>query len=259
MAMLTETEWLKINTIIGDLHQMSDERSVRKYFLQAVKELLFYDFGIFDLSKLKGTTFISLYDPVVQSCFDADFEKRFIVLHDEQFCHMSYTRWIHHEKKPIVYNETDIINEEVRKKSQYYTDYLKPGGLVYSCGYNLVHNEINLGAVSFYRKKENGDFSGRDLYILERLQPHTITKISQYVDPLSECNPRTKFSLQYELTNREVEIVELVYKGLKNQDIGNALHISVNTVKKHLNNVFCKMDVKSRSQLIHLVTQNDFL
>ena len=58
-------------------------------------------------------------------------------------------------KKPIVYKETEVLNKIIRKKNQYYADYLEPGGRVYCCGCNIVLNEINLGAVTFYRKKEH--------------------------------------------------------------------------------------------------------
>lgn len=258
MTKLTEPEWLAINTLVEKLHQYQENQGARTYFLLAVKPLITYDFGVIDLSKLKNGKFVCLHDPIINSIFDKRFEEEFIALHDQTFCRMSYTRWIHHEKKPLVYNETDILNQQIREKSQYYNEYLKPGGLVFSCGCNLVHNELNLGAVTFYRKREQQDFTSRDLYILELLQPHLITKISQCVELEQDSDPRHAFSSKHDLTNREMEIIELVYKGLGNQDIGNRLHISVHTVKKHLNNIFCKLGIKSRSQLNHLLNKNEF-
>lgn len=49
-----------------------------------------------------------------------------------------------------------------------------------------------------------------------------------------------------QLTERELEIVCLVSEGLTNQEIGERLYISVNTVKTQLKTIFTKLDVSSR-------------
>ena len=50
-----------------------------------------------------------------------------------------------------------------------------------------------------------------------------------------------------ELTAREVEVLALVAGGRTNRDIATALGISEHTVARHLNNIFAKLDVTSRS------------
>jgi DNA-binding CsgD family transcriptional regulator len=57
----------------------------------------------------------------------------------------------------------------------------------------------------------------------------------------------------YGLSDREIDVVELVASGESNMAIGEKLFISVPTVKKHLHNVFEKMGIKTRYQLIHLL------
>jgi DNA-binding NarL/FixJ family response regulator len=52
------------------------------------------------------------------------------------------------------------------------------------------------------------------------------------------------------LSNREAEIADLVSRGLSNKEIGNQLFITEKTVKFHLVNIYAKMHVKSRAQLI---------
>lgn len=56
--------------------------------------------------------------------------------------------------------------------------------------------------------------------------------------------------IQKGLSNRESEVAELVAKGLPNKEIGNQLFITEKTVKYHLTNIYLKLDVKSRAQLI---------
>lgn len=58
---------------------------------------------------------------------------------------------------------------------------------------------------------------------------------------------------KHRLTRREREIMELVYEGLSNPDIAQQLGISRNTVKQHIHNIFEKMDVSTRIELVHLI------
>lgn len=51
------------------------------------------------------------------------------------------------------------------------------------------------------------------------------------------------------LTHREMEVVDGVGRGLRNREIALALGISEKTVKTHLNNVFVKLGVRSRTAL----------
>lgn len=51
-----------------------------------------------------------------------------------------------------------------------------------------------------------------------------------------------------ELTQREQQILALVSVGVANEEIGDKLHISVNTVKTHMYNIFKKIQVTNRLQ-----------
>jgi LuxR family transcriptional regulator, positive regulator of biofilm formation len=52
------------------------------------------------------------------------------------------------------------------------------------------------------------------------------------------------------LSNREAEVAELVTQGLSNKEVANRLFVTEKTVKFHLTNIYKKMNVKSRAQLI---------
>ena len=54
----------------------------------------------------------------------------------------------------------------------------------------------------------------------------------------------------WQLSERETEVLELLQRGLSNKDIGGQLFISPNTVKTHLRSIFDKAGVQSRFELI---------
>jgi len=52
------------------------------------------------------------------------------------------------------------------------------------------------------------------------------------------------------LTEREIEVLKLAADGMSNKEIAQNLSVTVRTVKAHLSNMFCKMDVASRTEAI---------
>jgi DNA-binding NarL/FixJ family response regulator len=49
------------------------------------------------------------------------------------------------------------------------------------------------------------------------------------------------------LTEREVEVLQLVAAGLTNNEIASSLYLSAKTVSRHLSNIFTKIGVTSRA------------
>jgi DNA-binding NarL/FixJ family response regulator len=59
-----------------------------------------------------------------------------------------------------------------------------------------------------------------------------------------------------QLTEREKEVLLCLVQGMNNKEIAKALFISDKTVKIHVSNIFKKLDVKSRSQVVIYAVQN---
>ena len=73
-------------------------------------------------------------------------------------------------------------------------------------------------------------------------QPHQ--RIGETIEPLSE---------------RELEVMRLVADGASNREIAEQLFVSIGTVKKHLSNIFAKLDINSRTQLIIKAREHNLL
>ena len=68
--------------------------------------------------------------------------------------------------------------------------------------------------------------------------------------PAPTPEPDIRKKEQLGLSNRELEVLRAVCKGMSNREIGEALFISESTVKTHVSNLLAKLDVKRRTQLM---------
>lgn len=59
--------------------------------------------------------------------------------------------------------------------------------------------------------------------------------------------PRCDDSLS-ELTKREIEVLELLSRGLTNKEIGERLHLAEKTIKHHITSILQKLHVRSRTE-----------
>jgi LuxR family maltose regulon positive regulatory protein len=89
---------------------------------------------------------------------------------------------------------------------------------------------------------------------LESLMHYTTKVLMAFPKPDLTTTIATIKNIQSELleplSQRELEVLRLVAEGKSNQQIAGILFISTGTVKKHLNNIFGKLGVQSRTQCV---------
>lgn len=79
---------------------------------------------------------------------------------------------------------------------------------------------------------------------LEKQREHIIAEYEQSINK----EQRTDFRAL--LSQRELEVLDLIHSGLTNKEIAAKLFISLATVKTHINNIFKILDVKNRRDAI---------
>lgn len=68
-------------------------------------------------------------------------------------------------------------------------------------------------------------------------------------NPLSLASSTT--AEDYELTKREIDVLEQLCVGLDYRSIGENLHISTGTVRKHIENIYSKLQVNNKVEAIN--------
>jgi len=107
---------------------------------------------------------------------------------------------------------------------------------------------LQAGAISYILKdvkmNELADALRRASQGEATLHPRVASRVIQELHGANreELNPYT------ELTDREMEVLKLIAKGLSNSKIAEELVISVNTVKGHVSNILSKLHLADRTQ-----------
>lgn len=256
--MLSQNQWEKVNDIITSIHSTKNTNAMRTAFLQKLMGLIDFDFSDFNIGMMRNTTSPCLVDPVIVSKFDKKFEEEFTYQYESTYATMDYVKWLFLSSESLVYRESDLVNEEVRKKSPFYLNYLKVFDLVNIAGIVIASGGHFVGAVTLYKREKNGDFSDTDIYVLKQLLPHLQSKFDSEEEIMRKNEKSISYLLknQYLLTNREIEMIGYIYNGCSNNDIAKSLNIAPNTVKKHIYNLFDKLGTKNRVQLVKFILKN---
>ncbi len=81
--------------------------------------------------------------------------------------------------------------------------------------------------------------------------PAIATRLMNYFKELSLKPAATSGKAPFpELTQRELEVLQLIAQGLNNQEIAQKLVLSAKTVRNHITNIFSKLQVANRAQAI---------
>lgn len=125
-----------------------------------------------------------------------------------------------------------------------------------------IFNAIKAGADGYLLKETNPD----DLYkgIQETLNggaamnPSIALKTLKLLrNPIDIQNPRDQEEIS--LSKREVEVLEQLSKGLSYTAIANNLYLSPSTVRKHIENIYKKLQVHSKMEAVQKAKNHNII
>jgi DNA-binding NarL/FixJ family response regulator len=118
----------------------------------------------------------------------------------------------------------------------------------------MVRDILGLGANAYIHKSATVEelFSAVRTATLDTSEGHTVVVMPQRALELSEDG---KVSVP---SRREMEILLLAARGMNNRQIASRLKISESTVKRHLANLYPKMEVSSRGEAVRIALENEW-
>ena len=124
--------------------------------------------------------------------------------------------------------------------------------------FSIVCNHEFTGVLTLFRTKIDDAFNHDDLFYMRSLGVH-INAVYQKIlftqkrkDCLNSQEDVNALAEKHDLTARERQILKFILEFQNNDEIAASLGISENTVQKHLQNIFRKMNVSSKWELLQI-------
>ncbi len=257
---LLDYEWQALSQMMYRMNRQPNYEAFASTLLEQINAIIPFAHGlVFKAEKTDGQ--IALRDVVIKP--QEGIYKEF----SEKYMRGNYNaKWLSYLNSPwsTVFRYSSITS--MWQDSVIYEDILKPLDLYYAIYITLVHRDRPLGAVAIWRKRDEQDFSERELYMLETLKIHIELKfyyllyfdvVPKNIGQQSERTRIGEFGEHYNLTKRELEIVQLIYSEKDSSEICELLYISDSTLRKHIHNIYQKVGIKSRIQLIRKIKADE--
>lgn len=211
-------------------------KDIRLNILRELSKIFGYDETIFWNVDDDG----NIIDPVIYRLSDKVLYDYLDYYHNHEIMHLKKNLNLFLDKKTI--RITDLITIDQYEKSIYYRYFMKPHAFYDEMGIALIYEGKIIGLIGMARKKEQSNFSKVDCMRFQYLSNLIASVLAhQFKDELD-------FSM---LSKREKDVVKLLKEGRTNQSIAKELHISINTVKKHLQHIYQKYSVQNRTELLY--------
>jgi DNA-binding CsgD family transcriptional regulator len=161
-----------------------------------------------------------------------------------------------HPGSELVLRVSDCISDREFRSSRVYRDLFVPRGVRYQLAIDT--NGDNTVTSGWFIKRSIRDFTEADLWYAHRLQPILALLDTTYSSLPIRRTPSAdtdEARTHTRLTVRELDILTLLADGLSAQQIAHLRRISARTVRKHLENIYKKLDCHDRILAINKARQ----
>ncbi len=137
---------------------------------------------------------------------------------------------------------TQIMPQAELMRTEFFNDFLRRDGLYFGVNLYAWDDEINIGDLRIWRSRRRGNFDAQTLEMMQMIQP-------AFTAALRRCRQKGATSLPM-LTGRSADIAECIASGMSDKEIAAQLGIEFSTVRTHVDKLFRRFSVTSRTQLV---------
>ena len=171
--------------------------------------------------------------------------------YERRFAALDYSAWFLEQEGAAAYRDSDLVSEEAMRRSAIFTEWVQPMGMRYVGGAVMHDRGVRAADITLFRSEEHGDFTDRELFLLT-LVARQVERWLELERPAAEAageKPHATADLTL-LTERELEVARLACTGMSVREMSDYLAISYGTARRHLANIYGKLGISSRVQLI---------
>jgi NarL family two-component system response regulator LiaR len=119
----------------------------------------------------------------------------------------------------------------------------------------LVQRALQAGATSYLLKNVTADELAAAIWAASSGHSVLAPEATQALIRSEQKNP----PLGDDLTERELEVLNLLARGLSNQEMADSQSVSIATIKFHLANIFSKLGAKNRTEATTIALKNNLV
>jgi DNA-binding CsgD family transcriptional regulator len=149
----------------------------------------------------------------------------------------------------------DFVTPRQLRRTQFYADFIRPWATPFMMTVGLPALPGHTRTFVLERE-QRCDFGERERTLLDVLQPH-LFHIRSAIEVRRRARQRLASAPDGLLTDRETEVLTEVAAGLRNREIAQALWISPGTVRRHLDNIYAKLGVHTRTAAVRAAHERE--
>jgi len=150
---------------------------------------------------------------------------------------------------------SEIIDRARFERTEFFNDFLTRDGLHFGVNFYAYAGGHNIGDLRIWRGRHKEDFSRRDVEILDAIgvaftQALLQRRLTELPNGQIDVSARVeRCGKTVALTPRQKEIAAAILRGCSDRTIADELCISLPTVRTHVQSIYQKFGVSSRTQL----------
>lgn len=244
--MYTEDDLIKLNHVIMGIFEAEDFESLSDAVMSRLPDLITHEKSFFAYNT------IGLKKRTVIRSLTIDEER--LRQYTDYFVKFDYTGWYLNQQHVHVYRDSDIVSQSTIDASQVYREWLIPMGMKYVCGNVVRDGRVRFFDFTLLRSEPCGDFTDNELFLLklvtDQLQLWYQKHYSKARHTLSSSESPKKVT-RLPITQRELEVAELICSGFTAKEVSQQLGIAYGTTRRHIANIYEKLGISSRIELIN--------
>lgn len=127
----------------------------------------------------------------------------------------------------------------------------------------IIQEVMKLGASGYLTKQCAGENIVEAIQVVSTGEEYFSSQVREIIfNSATKKNPKlnkSKINLEFQLTDREIEIITLIALEFSGKEISEKLFISSNTVETHRKNILKKLNAKNTISLVKFALKNNLI
>ena len=244
---MEKNDFLRFNDFVCTLYAQENLPALKETLLRRLVQFIPSKYSsIMTVTEVDGQ--FHLKDPVCYPPEFRDVEQTYL-----KFEAIDHTNWTMYSRESMILRESALVCEEERLGSPIYKKFYSRYDIYDTLQMSIAYAGMVYAIITLYRTQDQGVFTSDDEFYMQLTGKHMNYLFAKHCGGSyypEKASDTAALAAQYHLTPRESEILSYIFSGMNNQKILEKTFISSYTLQKHIQNIYRKMQVSNRLELL---------